>query len=56
MSRGEMVPDVMMTLLNRSNTGAIASDGSRQVKWKIGLATVACSVSYGSRMSRKPER
>lgn len=31
MSSGEMVPDVMMTLLKRSNTGAIASDGSRQL-------------------------
>lgn len=67
-----MVPEVMTTEANRSNTGAIASEGSRQlisqlcpaidvllcaqtdVKWNIGLGTVACSVSYGSRMSKNP--
>jgi hypothetical protein len=31
MSSGEIVPDVMTTLLNRSKTGFIASDGSRQL-------------------------
>ena len=31
MSSGEIVPDVMTTLLNRSKTGLIASDGSRQL-------------------------
>ena len=80
-SSGEMVPEVMTTLLNFSKTGAIASAGSRHlqggkmvgqrrywgwihdrnvvgthVKWKTGLATVAVSVSYGSRMSRKPKQ
>ena len=54
MSRGEIVPEVMTTLLNRSNTGLIAMAGSRQVKWNIGFGTVALSVSKGSRMSRKP--
>jgi hypothetical protein len=65
MSNGEIVPDVMTTEENRSNTGDIANDGSRHlpsaksvwwthVKWNIGFGTVACSVSYGSRMSRNP--
>jgi len=31
MSRGEMVPDVMTTLLNRSNTGLMAMDGSKHL-------------------------
>lgn len=31
MSRGEMVPDVMTTLLNRSKTGCMAKDASRQL-------------------------
>lgn len=31
MSSGEMVPEVMMTLLYRSNTGLIASAGSRHL-------------------------
>lgn len=31
MSRGEIVPEVMTTLLNRSNTGLMASDGSRHL-------------------------
>lgn len=31
MSRGEMVPEVMTTLLKRSNTGFMARDGSRQL-------------------------
>lgn len=31
MSSGEIVPDVMTTLLKRSKTGAIPSDGSRQL-------------------------
>lgn len=31
-SRGEMVPEVMTTLLNRSKTGFIASDGSRHLE------------------------
>ena len=49
-----MVPLVIITLLKRSNTGAIARLASRHVKWKIGLGTVACSVSNGSRISKKP--
>ena len=31
-SNGEIVPDVITTLLNRSKTGAIAKDGSRQLQ------------------------
>lgn len=72
MSSGEMVPEVMITLPNRSKTGLIASAGSRHLrwrlrvskrtvwlkmaytKWKIGFGTVACSVSYGSKISRNP--
>lgn len=74
MSSGESVPEVMTTVLNRSNTGLIAMAGSRQlwqasvsraavrraqcgttyVRWKIGFGTVAASVSYGSRIRRKP--
>jgi hypothetical protein len=56
MSSGEMVPDVMTTLLKRSKMGLMAMAGSRQVKWKTGFGTVALSVSKGSRMSRKPMR
>lgn len=85
MSKGEIVPEVMITLLNRSKTGAMAKAGSihlskhtnagagtslickgfqsskalqekenTYVKWKTGFATVAFSVSYGSRINRKP--
>jgi hypothetical protein len=32
MSSGEMVPEVMTTEENRSNTGAIAMEGSRQLE------------------------
>lgn len=31
MSKGEIVPDVMTTEENRSNTGAIASEGSKHL-------------------------
>lgn len=31
MSSGEMVPDVITTLLNRSNMGLIAMEGSKQL-------------------------
>ena len=53
-SRGEMVPEVMMTELKRSKTGLMAIAASRQVKWRMGLGTVAVSDSNGSRMRRKP--
>jgi len=53
-SRGDIVPDVMTTLLNRSKIGLMASDGSRHTKWNIGLGTVAESVSKGSKISRNP--
>lgn len=32
MSSGEMVPEVMTTLLNRSNTGLMARDGSKHLQ------------------------
>ena len=35
-SNGESVPDVIMTDLNRSNTGFIARDASRHAKYKTG--------------------
>jgi hypothetical protein len=44
-SRGEMVPDVMITELNRSKTGFMAIAASRQVKCSMGLGTVAVSDS-----------
>lgn len=53
-SKGEMVPDVMMTELKRSKTGLMAMAASRQVKCKTGLGTVAVSDSNGSRIRRKP--
>jgi len=56
MSSGEMVPEVMTTLLNLSKTGLMASDGSRQVKCRMGLGTVALSVSNGSSMSKNPTK
>jgi len=34
MSKGEIVPEVMTTEENRSNTGAIARDGSRQLGYQ----------------------
>jgi hypothetical protein len=54
MSRGDIVPDVMTTLLKRSKTGLMASEGSRQVKWNMGFGTVVFSPSNGSRMRRNP--
>ncbi len=53
-SRGEMVPDVMITELKRSKTGLIAIAASRHVKCKIGFGTVAVSDSNGSKISRNP--
>lgn len=53
-SRGEIVPEVMMTEEKRSKTGLIAMAASRQVKWRMGLGTVAWLDSYGSRIRRKP--
>ena len=52
MSSGEMVPDVMTTLLNRSKTGLIAIDGSKQLpirisEWKfIDLPPVGTHVKW----------
>lgn len=54
MSKGEIVPDVMMTEENRSNTGLMAIEASRQVKCRTGLGTLAVSDSKGSRIRRKP--
>ena len=53
-SRGDMVPEVIITELKRSKTGFMAMAASRQVKWRIGLGTVAVSDSKGSRIKRKP--
>lgn len=53
-SKGEMVPEVMITELNRSKTGLMAIAASRQVKWRMGFGTVAVSDSQGSRIRRKP--
>ena len=44
-SRGEIVPDVMMTELKRSNTGLMAIAASRHVKCRTGLGTSAVSDS-----------
>jgi hypothetical protein len=44
-SKGEMVPEVMITELKRSKTGLMAMAASRQVKWRMGLGTVAVSDS-----------
>ena len=38
----------------RSKTGLMAMAASRQVKWRIGLGTVAVADSKGSRIRRKP--
>lgn len=38
MSKGEMVPEVMTTLLKRSKTGAMASEASRQLIKERGSA------------------
>ena len=40
MSNGEIVPDVIMTDENLSNTGLIAIDASKHVKCKMGFGTV----------------
>lgn len=53
-SRGEIVPEVIMTELKRSKTGLMAMAASRQVKCRTGFGTVAVSDSKGSRMSRNP--
>ena len=53
-SRGEIVPEVMMTELKRSKTGLMAIAASRQVRWSIGFGTVAVSDSKGSSIRRKP--
>ena len=53
-SRGDMVPDVMITDEKRSKTGLMAMAASRQVKWSMGFGTVAVSDSNGSSIRRKP--
>jgi hypothetical protein len=71
MSNGDIVPEVITTLLNLSKIGLMANEGSRHliraeycsygnrrstcIKWKKGFGTVALSVSNGSRISKKPE-
>lgn len=44
-SKGEIVPEVIITDENRSKTGLMAIAASRQVKWRIGFGTVAVSDS-----------
>jgi hypothetical protein len=44
-SSGEMVPEVMMTELNRSKTGLMAMAASKQVKCRTGFGTSAVSDS-----------
>ena len=53
-SRGDKVPEVIMTELNRSMTGLMAIAASKQVKCNIGFGTVAASDSNGSRIRRNP--
>lgn len=53
-SKGEIVPEVIITELKRSKTGLMAIAASRHVKCKTGLGTVAVSDSNGSRIKRKP--
>lgn len=54
MSIGDNVPDVMTTLWNREKIGFIAIDESRQLKCRIGLATVGVLSSNGSMITVKP--
>jgi hypothetical protein len=35
MSNGEIVPEVITTLLNRSKTGLIAREGSRHLNYNV---------------------
>jgi hypothetical protein len=49
-SIGERVPDVMMTLPNRLNNGAIAKEASKQASWITGSVTPGIVVPFGSRM------
>lgn len=53
-SKGDIVPEVMITELNLSKTGLIAIAASRHVKWRTGFGTVAVSDSKGSKMRRNP--
>lgn len=40
MSKGDRVPDVMTTVLNRSKTGRIAKDASRHLERVLSLQEV----------------
>ncbi len=51
---GDRVPDVIMTLWNRSKIGFIAIEASRQQKYKIGFDTVGALSLNGSIMITKP--
>lgn len=53
-SKGDRVPDVMTTLWNRSNTGLMAMEQSRHVKWRIGFETVGVLSSNGSTIMVNP--
>lgn len=54
MSIGDSVPEVMTTDWKRWKIGFIAIDESRQLKCKIGLATVGVLSSNGSTIIVKP--
>jgi len=53
-SSGDIVPEVMMTDRNLSNTGFMAIAASKQMKCRTGFGISAVSDSNGSRMRRKP--
>lgn len=53
-SIGDKVPDVMTTLWNRWKIGFIAIDESKQLKCKIGFATVGVLSSNGSTITVNP--
>jgi hypothetical protein len=54
MSMGESVPEVITTVWNRSKTGFMAIDESKQLKCKMGLDTVGVLSSKGSTIMVNP--
>ena len=53
-SKGDRVPEVMITDWNRLNTGLIAREESKQEKWRMGFETVGDFSSKGSIMIVNP--
>lgn len=47
-SKGDSVPDVITTVWNRLNTGLMAIEESKQLKYNMGLETVGDLSSNGS--------